>query len=753
MTFDASSRTSCDTEEIHLIGAVQPHGALLVVDADTLHIRYVCENFARMAGQSTDALLSQPLAAVLDAHEVANLGQSTDSTVVRRTLRPIQIALSHDPATLHECIPHAYGGLLYLEFFAPVPNSHTQWEEDDLRRQVISDLIRPKTLTELAELSADIVRKVNGFDRVMIYRFAEDNHGEVIAESTERQDSYLGLHYPASDIPEPARRHFVLNVVRTIADVHATGIPVRAGAGEGPLDLSFSVLRAVPETHVQYLKNMGVSASMSISLVANDQLWGLIACHHYEPRAVSTQVLRFTELLAGTISALLQGIENRMQLSRAIESEQIAFAMEKQGRAGTPLRDVVAQWAPELMRLLDAQGLVFRQSGKVSEYGAVPSPRLRYLPLRKQLVEGIAATPHLGALLDLTPEQVEVSAGAGYMELSGDGQDYLVLARQHFEQVVTWAGKPDTVEEKLADGTTRLNPRASFSLWTEERAGQSKPFDQTDLEALRIVRRALFALNSLERERAAVMAQKEAEAEEEKLRLALLDAARKTSMGELASALAHELNQPLAAVSNYINACRAQLANFDVKLPDGFEALMLDAVSESMRASDLVRRLRDFIGGGALQIEEADLFAAVRQGAELAMVAHGADPPELVFDFSDDMPPVWIDRIQIGQIILNLAMNAITAMRDSPTRILTIRARPEDRFVRISVIDTGPGIANEMRTEVFEPFHSTTTSGMGIGLSLCRSIVEAHGGKIAAPKVSRGGIVEFTLPIGAGETA
>lgn len=740
MTDHKPVSSPCDTEEIHLIGGIQPHGALVVSDLESGLITHASANAANVLNRTNGASAGDPIEALLDTGGLAAVRSSAGISGQRKVLRPVNLSIG---TTQLECIPHEHDGKLYLEFFRPSEDAREGWEEDDLRRQIISDLVRPSTLAELADLSADIVRRVNGFDRVMIYRFAEDNHGEVIAESTDRDDAYLGLHYPASDIPEPARRHFVLNVVRTIGDIRADIVPV---SGTEPLDLTFSLLRAVPGTHLQYLENMGVRATMSISLVANDRLWGLIACHHYSPRTPSLQTLRFAELLAGTISALLQGIENRMQLSRSIEAERMAFAMENEGRSGVPLTDLVAKWAPELMRLLDAQGLVFRQSGEVTEFGSVPSPRLRYRPLREQLTEGVAATGHLGDVIDLADQQTRIAAGAGYMELSGDGQDYLVLVRQNFEEVVNWAGKPETVEERLADGTTKLNPRASFAIWREERDGQSKPFDNNDLEALRIVRRALFALNSLEREKAARMAQREAEAEEERLRLVLLDAARKTSMGELASALAHELNQPLAAVSNYINACRAQLAGFDASLPAGFEDLMLDAVSEASRAADLVRRLRDFIAGGALHLEESDLESAIRQGAELAMVAHGSDRPELIIDVQH-LPNIWIDRIQIGQVILNLAMNAITAMRGTDIAKLTITARQESDAVRIRVHDTGPGISPEMRPTLFEPFHSTTTSGMGIGLTLCRSIVEAHGGRIEAPPNVVGGVIEFTLPL------
>ena len=189
-----------------------------------------------------------------------------------------------------------------------------------------------------------MIRDVTGFDRVMIYKFAEDKHDEVIAESTNRPDSFLGLHYPASDIPDPARRHFTLNVIRTIPDINGARIPIVSRSGEvasetssRPLDLTYSKLRAVAQVHVEYLNNMGVGASLSISLVTNNELWGLVACHHYGRRLVSSSRLRFAELLASTTSALLQSIENTNQLKKCITAEKTAFQIEQHARSGAAL--------------------------------------------------------------------------------------------------------------------------------------------------------------------------------------------------------------------------------------------------------------------------------------------------------------------------------------------------------------------------------------------------------------------------------
>ncbi len=357
--------TSCDREPIHLIGAIQPHGALIAAEGPEGRIRYASANTGALLGIAPDELLGMTLADLLPRSDL--------DALMRRHLQPhrpelfksvvLDVAPPGAAPRRLECLPHGNDGTTILEFVEAESVAPDPWQEGDLRQRIIAELVRPGTLPELAQLSAEILREVTGFDRVMIYRFAEDKHGEVIAESTVRPDSFLGLHYPASDIPDPARRHFVLNAVRTIVDIKAPAVPICAEPGQAPLDLTFSKLRAVAPVHIEYLGNMGVGASMSISLVTDSELWGLVACHHYGPRRISLARLQFSELLGGTISALLQGIADRTQLRRSIRAEKVAFALEKQGRQGTPLAEVVEHWCAQLMELLDAQGIVFRQAG------------------------------------------------------------------------------------------------------------------------------------------------------------------------------------------------------------------------------------------------------------------------------------------------------------------------------------------------------------------------------------------------------
>ncbi|MBK1623723.1 hypothetical protein CKO32_09125 [Afifella marina DSM 2698] len=738
-----------------MIGAIQPIGCLIAVDAGSLTIEYASTNTRVYFGRDYTSLLGLPLAELLGADGCATLLARRLAPTVPDLLRPTLLQIRSDdgePIEL-ECLPHRFGDWLVLEFVEPESRSGSVWDDEVLRQRVISELIIPDTLEDLAQVGAQILREATGFDRVMIYRFAADQHGEVIAESTVRPDSFLGLHYPASDIPDPARRHFARNVIRVIADINAKPVPIMTRSGvvadagsQAPLDLTYSKLRAVAPVHIEYLNNMGVAGSVSISLISENKLWGLVACHHYSPLELSWSRLRACELIGGTISALLHSLENTSQLRASIRAEKTAYAIEREARSGQPLRETIEAHADDLLNQLSAQGMLLKLADEVLAIGKVPAGDIDYAPLAARMSSGIATSDHLQELVGVEVLGNDI-AGAAMMELSEDRSDWLILFREAFGETIRWAGKPEKIEIRKEDGSTRLSPRGSFALWLEERRGHSKPFTETDGEILRITRRALFAVNSLDRERAATAAMRRAEAEEARLRLVLMDAAQDRSLGELASALAHELNQPLSAVSNYVNASRQEMRNHGIVVPPNIAGLMESAVSESARAADLVRRLRNFIGQREITLEQVDLQAVVRQGVELALAASNEPSPEIVFEFADDIPPISADPVQIVQVILNLARNSITAMAGSQVRRLTLSIRNASPLVEITIHDTGTGVPQDMEDTLFEPFHNSTTSGMGLGLSLCRSIVEAHGGRISMQENDTGATFVFTLRI------
>ena len=751
--------STCDREPIHLIGAVQPHGALIAVAADTLIIEYASQNTDEFLGTSAERLLGQTIDQVIGAENARALATKLIDPGAPDLLKPWFIEVDNQAGQRQEfeCLLHRNNGCVIFEFLRPEEKPAPIWEDEVLRQNIVMELVKPGALLELTDASAKMIRDVTGFDRVMIYKFAEDKHGEVIAESTNRPDSFLGLHYPASDIPDPARRHFTLNVIRSIPDLNSELVPILSKTreladehAEKPLDLTYSKLRGVARVHVEYLNNMGVGASLSISLITNNKLWGLVACHHYDKRLISSSRLRFVELLGGTTSALLQSIENTRQLQKSIRAEKVAYQIEQQARGGTPLSDLILQHDDTLMELFDAQGLVLLRGGQFFSAGDVPDKLPDLKILRSQLSDGIASTSHLSSISDLDSDQQRSAAGAILMDLSDGLEDSLIFFRSEFEQTIRWAGKPEKLETIGEDGINRLSPRGSFALWREERRGQSKPFDVLDLDAMRILRRALFALNSLEYEQEALIAKKKAEEEEFNLRHALLDASRASSLGELASAIAHELNQPLAAVSNYVNACRQELINAGVEVPEQVQLYMDQAVSETERAGDLIQRVRNFVSRGDLKVEQMSIATAIRQGIDLARLASSLPNLKIKLQLEDRLPDIIADSVQISQVVLNLARNAIHAMTGLPEPVLIITAKVDGDVVRVVFRDNGPGISTEMRPSLFEPLRASTSAGMGIGLSLCRSILEAHAGRIWLQQTDSGAAFAFELPINGG---
>jgi chemotaxis family two-component system sensor kinase Cph1 len=756
VTRNAVDLTTCDKEPIHLIGAIQPHGAMIVVDKDTMVVEFVSTNTVSFLSAEPEEILGKRLSNLIGEENTKYLSDLPVNPSSPEVLKPWFMSFSGADGKLiqSECLAHRNKDHLILEFLQPEPAPAPVWEDELLRREIVSELVKPGVLEDLTEASAKLIRDVTGFDRVMIYRFAEDKHGEVIAESTNRPDSFLGLHYPASDIPDPARRHFILNMIRSIPDINCENVPIISRKGvaadaksASPLDLTYSKLRAVAPVHVEYLNNMGVHASLSISLVTNNELWGLIACHHYDKRLISSSRLRFAELLGSTTSALLQSIENTKKLQKSIRAEETAHAVERQARSGAKLKALIHENASKLMDLIDAQGAILQLGGELNTFGPAKDTSLDITRLHDLVVDGVATTSQLSSVIDMSEQQIQTAAGAAFLELSEDGREFLVFLRKQFDQTINWAGKPDKFETKTAEGATRLSPRGSFALWREERRGKSRPFDAMDLDALRIVRRALFALNSLEHEHKAREAQKIAEAEELQLRHALLEAARASSMGELASAIAHELNQPLSALANYISACQQEFKNAGIELPEAARQLIEDAVAETVRAGDLLRRVRNFVSRGDLKSEYIDLNEAIRQGVDLAFASNSPSNFRVNLLLDKQLQKIWADPLQISQVILNLVKNSLTAMENSEKRVLTIEVTHKQQTAMVMVRDTGSGISPEMRKNLFEPFCTSTPMGMGIGLSLCRSIIEAHGGRIWMEPTANGAVIAFQLPI------
>ena len=288
--------SNCDREPIHILGQIQSYGYLLAIHPDSYTIVHASENIADLIGLPYTQVLGQPLERVvaqtdIPAARLLSMLKADDPNGSWETLNPYLMTVNGQAMHL---IIHQHAGLIVLEWEPAIDTHNADSSHTLLNQRLITESLTEvqasQTLTELLQNTARRVKVITGFDRVMVYRFGADWHGQVIAEEKEAHlEPFLGLHYPASDIPKQARELYKVNLVRLIADVDSTPSRILSQpdwSDDKPLDLTHSVLRAVSPIHIEYLKNMGVKASMSISLIYQDELWGLISCHNTTPRFV-----------------------------------------------------------------------------------------------------------------------------------------------------------------------------------------------------------------------------------------------------------------------------------------------------------------------------------------------------------------------------------------------------------------------------------------------------------------------------------
>jgi chemotaxis family two-component system sensor kinase Cph1 len=484
--------TNCEREPIHIPGSVQPHGALLTFHDASGGVQQASTNAALLLGRAGHDVLGLTLDDLFDADSVRALAGAMAGGRVSTTGAPLRVQALDAPAEVWlDALVHRSGDAWILE----VEPQHDEVDVGNTLRDVrsaVAQLTATETLEELFETAVRLVREISRFDRVMFYRFDRDWNGEVVAEAQRGDlESFRGLHYPASDIPPQARALYTVNWLRFIRDVDAVNVPLVPQEDPGtqqPLDLSLAALRSVSPIHCEYLRNMGVSASMSVSLVIDGTLAGLIACHHYSGPYVPSAPVRATcEFLAQTLSLMLGGRERDERLQRTREI-QTALDSVRLGalEAGTDLGALLARSAPELMGMVGASGMAWTLDGRTLTHGEVPPDadlqRLRSWGRSRSGTEGLVESDGVAltapALEDLAP-----SASGLLMLLLAEQEDVLFLRREAV-RTVDWGGNPHLKNLEVGpDGVSRLSPRGSFALWRDTVRLRSVEWTDAELEA------------------------------------------------------------------------------------------------------------------------------------------------------------------------------------------------------------------------------------------------------------------------------
>lgn len=493
--------TECDKEPIHIPGSIQPHGILLVLQEADLNILQVSENLSTILQQPLNQILNQSLVSILGEEETESLKnqlQTEDLSLIN----PLYFTIQHKGeqhnfyATLLR-----YSGLLFIELEPSVRGGGISSSSFFYQTQTMLEKFQAANIVqELIDIAVHELFRLTQFDRVMGYRFDENWHGSVIAEAKKDEvfkESYLGLHFPSSDIPAQARNLYSYNWIRVItrADYEPIPlIPTNNPLTQEPLDLSISVLRSVSPVHLQYLQNMGVNASLSISILNGDELWGLLVCHSAKPQYIPYNVRVICEYIGQIVSLQIPIREQNQWEEFRFQVNETLGSLLKKITIATHCFGILQAYQTELLNLFSADGAYLCLENQRLSVGQLPPiEELQDLAIwcQSRNSRDIFATHHLLEHYPQAENIREVASGILYIPLFPEDYEYILLFRQEVIKTVNWAGDPNKpVDEELA-------PRRSFALWQEEVKGQAPHWHEEELVAARKLQKTLIdKLNS-----------------------------------------------------------------------------------------------------------------------------------------------------------------------------------------------------------------------------------------------------------------
>ena len=701
----------CAREPIHVPGAIQPHGALLCLSADDRRVLNRSANAAEVLG--------------LELAEGAHLPPNfTEPGIVRLGGRAIQITGHHTPQ-----------GLI-LEFEplngdedAPASRSY------GMLRQFM-DRIEPMTqVSDVGKAAAEHIRAITGFNRTLIYRFDSEWNGTVIAEDGDGVlPSYLDLRFPASDIPAQARALYERNRLRLIPSAPYIPVAIEPPVSpiDGlPLDLSDVALRSVSPVHVRYMQNMGTQASMSISLLAEGRLWGLISCHHQTARWVSPSIRSACDFLGQLVAQQITARERMSEASRRIELKRTETKLLVNIARTEKFEDGLTADPDAWLALTGATGAAVVFGGDVYMAGVTPQPgQIKELAgwLQTEARQPVFATDALSSLWPPAKAFMAEASGLIAAAISQLHPHFVMWFRQEVAHTVTWAGDP-----RKPNDVETLNPRTSFNQWKELVRGKAQRWQNAEVETVADFRIGMidFVLRHAE-ERAEMT---------EKLQLS------NQELEAFSYSVSHDLRAPFRHIVGYSELLRDRERGLDSTSQRFLDTIRNAALSAGQLVDDLLAFSQ--LNRVAVAMRRIDMNKLVAEAK--AAVLLGVKDRQIDWRIGT-LPESWGDATMLRQALINLLSNAVKFTGQRAVATISVEGIRSDAETIYIVRDNGIGF--DMRYVgklfgVFQRLHRIEDfEGTGIGLALTKRVIDRHGGWIKAEGVeSQGATFTFSLPI------
>ena len=735
---------TCESEPIRIPGAIQPHGFLLSLDlsdvpeaedASVARVVQVSDNLAHFTGMAPAAALGQQLRAVIGsaADQLApllHLDQARDRASFLAT-----VGLSADGPQF-DVLAHGCDGLLVLEFEPAAGNL-----EASLHRlyPVVGDFLNKindaDSIADMSQLAVNEIAALTGFGRVMVYSFDKDGHGTVLAECLQDgYEGYMGQRFPASDIPRQARELYLLNRIRLIQDANYTPaglLPATHPFTGRATDLSLASLRSVSPVHLQYMRNMGTLASMSISLVVEGKLWGLLSCHHATPRRLSYHQRTVCEQIGQILALRIRNRADADELQFRLEVRRVMVNLLGGLTQGADFIENLRSVMPELLRFARAGGVAIVIDDRLISFGDTPDDsQIRQLAgwLSLHSHEDLFHSAHLGAIYPPAAAYARCASGLLAMPISRIHQHYLLWFRPEHVYTIDWAGRP---QDKRGPGA--LSPRTSFESWREAVHGTSAPWHDAELELALEFRTTLLGIALERAEQMADLAEELGRANKE--------------LEAFSYSVSHDLRAPLRHIAGFSDLLLESAGSEDVALRQRF----LKNIKESARlAGKLVDDLLSFsqMGRAALRPTSIDMTDLVSGCIDKL----GLEIGQRRVDWHiDRLPVVQGDPSFLHLAMFNLLSNAVKFTNGRDPAVIRIWAEDAGDDIAFHVADNGAGFNRDYVHKLFGVFQRLHRmedfQGTGIGLANVRRIVERHNGRVWAESVQgEGATFSFAIP-------
>lgn len=705
--------TNCDKEPIHILSKIQPHGMLCVISYDYL-IQQISDNYGDFFNFTLQEVLNKNIKDCFGEELIYKLNSLQKESIITSNISSFKYENMNKKFFF---VVHFEKEYIILEI-ENLNDEEIYLKTEEILEKAISVCETDLDYQQLLYAIVNSVKSISGFDRVLMYKFDEDYNGNVLAEASENfNESFLNHHFPASDIPSQARELYVRNRFRIIQDVDKEDVsisPIINPLTESPLNMSMCYLRSVSPVHMEYLRNMGVKASMSISIVINNKLWGLIACHHNQAKKIPLELFKSYYLLSTIFSEKIQQKEffiNYTKSAQLLLSSEILITKLNSQKEYT-FFDALLNVKSELKNIIKCDECIIFKLDEVLGYdGNLKEEELKtlYEIGFNNLNNNIF---YSNKIIDFIPDILNFSSPIGgiiLLQIETEMPFYIMFIRYEEIYNVQWAGNPNKKIE-YKNGNKIINPRLSFETWKETVSGTCEKFDNNEIEKLLLFSKRLINSYSIFK----AYYDSKCANEEKKL----LKEQKLQSIVDVINNIAHQWRQPLSIVSSISS-------NLKILCEIGNEQIDLEALSKQMeiisqKSQYLSRTIDDFEWYTKVveNPEEFSISETILQTRNLFKTILNDENIEIILNINEDKKILGFKN-EFIHALLNILDNSKDALKDKTDRkIIIINTKLKQEKLEIEILDNGGGIKNEIISRIFEPYFTTKHQAVGTGLSL-----------------------------------